>query len=474
MKKSIRFILIIFQCFIFLNINAQEKWPLEKCIDYALTHNIQLKQQSLAVDVAKEDLLLSKAMMLPNLNGNGSNIYNFGQTIDLYTNTFATERIRSNNFYLSSSVTIFNGFQLLNSVRKNQLNLLASKYDVEKMYDDLSLQIATAYLNILFNIELTNVARSQLDITQQQVERTRKLVDAGILTKGSLLTLDAQAATEELQLVNVENTLDLSYLILVQMLDLPSTEGFIIDKPEINLLSNESLLNLPEQIYDFALSHQPGIKSAEITLQSSKKDIAIAQGTRSPILALSGSLGTGYSGASKEASGYSPYIDTIGFTLGPVKEYVGRQFYNADYEVISFGDQIEDNFNQSFGFYLSVPLFNGLQTKTAINKAKLGFKNAEYNLQLEKLNLYKTIYQAYADANAALNQYNAGKKSVDALQEAFKYTDQKFNVGMINSVEYNDAKNKLNQAQSDLLRAKYNFVFRKTILDFYQGKPLSL
>jgi len=471
-----RFFLLIFLCFVALNIKSQESWSLEKCIDYALSNNIQLKIQSLSVESGELDLLQSKGNVLPNLNGNASHAFNYGQTIDPYTNTFATERVRSNNFYMSSSVTIFNGFQLLNSIRKSQIDLLASRYDLDKMKDDVALQIATAYLNILYNMEMVEVSRSQLEITNQQVDRTRKMVEAGTLAKGTLLTIEAQAATEELQLVNSQNQLDLSYLILAQLLDLPGTEGFKIEKPDISLSKDLSLLAPANQIYEYALENQPEIKSAELRVESSEKGLLIARGTMSPSLMLSGSAGTGYSGASKTVTGYNMTggLDTIGYTIEPNPVGVGIPAYTYDYETVSFQDQIEDNFNKSFGFYLSVPIFNGLYSRTSINKAKIGVKSSEYNLEMQMNELYKTIQQAYADAVAAYNEYKAAGKSVAALQEAFKYTEQKFNVGMVNTVEYNDAKNKLIIAKSDLLRTKYNFVFRKTILDFYQGKTLSL
>ncbi|MFC2100204.1 TolC family protein [Bacteroidota bacterium] len=465
-----------FFLFITINLQAQENWSLERCINYAIDNNLVIKQQGLSVQLAEADLLQSKATILPDINGNASHAYNFGQTIDRFTNTFATERVQSNNFYLSSNIAVFNGFVLLNTIRQNKLNLLSSRYNLEKMQDDVSLQIATAYLNILYNIEVLEVAETTVAVTRQQVDRTEKMVKAGTLAKGNLLTIEAQKATEELQVVNAKNQLDLSYLTLTQMLDLPTTEGFEIEKPDVAIPDEITLLNHPESIYSYAVSNLPEIKSAEISVESSMRGLAIARGYSSPSLILSGSYGTGYSEAAQQLKDFALTGDTntIGVTLDGNNTLVGVPATKYNYERIPFKDQINDNLNKSIGLYMSVPIFNGLQTRTSINRAKIAVKNAEYNLQISKNELYKTIQQAHADAVAALNEYHAAGKSVEALEESFNYTEQKFNVGLVNTVEYNDAKSKLTASRSDLLRTKYNFIFRKTILDFYMGKPIKL
>lgn len=454
-------------------IHAQEPWSLEKCINYALSNNIQVKQQQLSVDLSKENLLQSKGNVLPDLNANGTHVYNFGQTVDRYTNAFANNRVQSNNFYMSSNVNLFSGLRNYNNIRKNKLELEASKFDLDKIKDDISLQIATAYLNILFNIELLKVAQDQIDVTKQQLERTKKLVEAGADARGKQLTIEAQLASEEMQAVDAQNQLDLSYLLLSQLLDLPTPAGFEIEKPEINMTGESLGLIQPELVFSNAVANRPEIKSAETRLKSSEMSVKIAKGGLSPSLILSGSIGTGYSEARQEFAGMrnTGRTDTLGFYLGnpitfPEQEYL--------YKKVPFGSQLKDNLNESIGLYLSVPLFNRFQTKNQISGAKIAMKNAGYTLEWNKIQLNKTIQQAYADATAALKRYQAAQKSVEALQESFKYAEQRFNVGMLNPTDYNDAKNKLTKAQSDLLQAKYNYVFRKKILDFYNGNPLTL
>lgn len=470
------FIVLFLMLPLFASGQEEKTWTLQECIAYAMENNIQIKQQMLTVELTEYNLLESKASMLPSLNANASHGYNWGRTIDRFTNDFATERVQFNNFYLSTSVSVFNGFRMLNTVRKNQLELMAAKYDVDRLRDDVSLSIATAYLSILFSQEQLENIRGQAEVTRQQVERTRQLVEAGTLAKGALLTIEAQYATDQKQVVDAENLLELNYLTLTQMLDLPGTQGFSIAVPQLNMPEQTALLERPGDIFQYALEHQPSIKSAELKLESADKDLSIAKGYHTPSLNIQGSWGTGYSGASRQVESVTQNgIDTLGSVMienNPIPITVPA--FEYAYEKIPFSDQIDQNNNTTLGLYLSIPIFNGFQARTAVNRAKLGILNAEYSLELERNALYKDIQQSYADAVAALKRYSAAQKSFTSLEESFAYTEQRFNVGMVNSVEYNDAKNKLAQSESEVLQAKFEYIFRKTILDYYLGKPISL
>ncbi len=448
-------------------------WTLQQCVDYALKNNIQIRQSQLNAEISKENFVQSQASALPSLNGNVSHSYNFGRTIDPFTNTFATDKVLSQNFYLSSSVTLFSGFQTYNTIRQNKMVYLASQYDITKTTNDISLGIASAYLQVLFAQELRNIARSQAEVTLKQVERTRKLLEAGSVAKGTLLDIQSQLAAEELNFTNAQNQLDIATLSLVQLLNLEKAEGFSIVKPDLADPSESLLGASPSQVYSTAVQRQPEIKSAEYRLLSSERGLSAARGGMSPRISLSGSYGTGYSGASKRIAGspafnFAPNGD---FTSGGDTVY--SAFLTNGFEVIPFSDQVNDNINKNIGLHLTVPLFNGLQTKSAMSRAKLQKQISELSLQQAKNDLNKAIQQAHADATAALKKYGATKKAAEAMQEAFKYTEQKFNVGMLNSNDYNDAKNKLQKAESDLLSAKYDYIFKVKVLDFYQGKPLS-
>ncbi len=446
-----KYILMISCLLLLSTTKAQEVWTLEKCVEYALTNNIQVKQQLLQVESQQALLLQDKLSLVPSLNGGASHGYNFGQTIDRYTNQFATSRVQSDNFYLGSTVTLFEGFQKINQIKQRKVDLEATRYETDKFMDDMSLSIATGYLQILYYNELAKTAASQLKATELQSDRLKKMVDAGAVAQGDYYTLEAQRASDNSQLVSALNNLDIANLTLVQMLDLPSSQGFQIEFPDLDMGLQPTLVASPDQIYGFALETQPSVKSAESRVKSSEIGLTMAQGAQSPSLALQGSLGTGFSGANK-------ILDMVTYNLS----------------VKPFADQVKDNFNRSISLNLNVPIFNGWATRTAISRARINVENTKYNLELSKLQLRKTIEQAYADAKAALNNYQASTTGVNAARESFRYADQKFSLGSMNSVDYNNSKKDLEKAESDQLRAKYEFIFKSTVLDFYVGKPLTL
>lgn len=467
---------IMLAFFSFSFAGAQRIWTLEDCINYAIENNLDIKKQLLSVENSKALLLQSKLNLLPNLNANGTNVWNFGQTIDQYTNTFATTTVRSNNFYLSSNVTLFGGMQKFNTLKANQINLLASKYDLDVLKNNISLSVAGFYLDILFNTELLNVAKEQLAITSAQVTRITKMVDAGSSAKGDMLNIQAQHATEALQVIEAENRLYISNLSLQQLIDLPVTKDFIIEKPRLKEVQAPKDVVTPEIIFEHALKTRPEIAAAQLRVDLAAKRLSIARGSVSPILSLSGSWGTGYSGQAQELDpNVAPVVSLqkAGITQ-QMRDTV--YLYNADYtyRLKSFDDQLRDNSNQSVGFYLTIPIFNGWQGRTAITQAKIQREQSEYDLGIQTRDLRKIIEQAYADAVSALQKYSASGEKVDAQTEAFKYAQQKFDVGMMTSFDYNNSKKDLTKAESDLLQAKYDFIFKTTILDFYAGNPIRI
>ncbi|MCE3278441.1 MAG: hypothetical protein K0S44_632 [Bacteroidetes bacterium] len=453
---------------------AAKTWSLEECIDYALKNNIQVKQSELNTSLSKVNMLQSEGNFLPSINGNASHSYNIGRTIDRFTNQFADAQVLSQNLYVSAEITLFSGFQNINSLKQSRYQYLASKYDVDKMKNDVSLNVATAYLQTLYTMDAADNARNQALITAAQVERTKKLVDAGASAKGTLLDMQAQLALEELAVTDAQNQLDIALLSLTQLLNLPNTEGFSIVKPDLTAVSESLLSATPTAVYNAAISNLPEVKSAEYNLKSASKAVDVAWGGLSPRLSFSASYGTGYSGASQRVIGlpeFSTYAPNGDITSSGDTVYT-PVFTNPTFEKIPFSDQYRDNVNKSFGFYLQIPIFNKFQTKTAIDRAKIQKLSAELTIESTKLQIQKNVQQAFADANAGLKKYASSTKALEAMQESFKYTEQKFNVGMVNTTDYNTAKNKMTKAQSDLLQAKYEYVFKAKVLDFYQGKPL--
>jgi outer membrane protein len=434
---------------------AQKEWTLEECINYAIENNIEIRKSVINVETADDNLLQSKLNLLPSVNGSMSQSYNWGRNLDPQTNLYVTQQTDNTGFGLSSDITLFNGLQQINTIRKTQFDYLATKYASDKIRNDMSLNVAAGYLQILFNIELVNNAERQVQTSKEQIDRTNKQVEAGAVARGSLYDIQAQGASEEANLVTAQNRLMLAYLDLMQLLDLEANAEFDIQKPELNITGKPTLLPA-ETIYNKSITLMPEIKSAEYLLLSAERSLAIAKGMRSPRLFASGSYGTGYSRQILEITGYTPAGIPI---FGDTKP---------------FNDQFKDNRNGNVYMGISIPIFNGFQVSTNINQSKMYQETVELNLQSEKLLLRKNIESAHADAIGAYQTYLARKKSVEAFREAFKYTEEKFDVGMVNSTDYNVAKIQLANAESDLASAKFDYIFKTKILDFYLGKSMTL
>lgn len=453
-----------------LGTKAQSQWNLQQCVDYALKHNIMLQQAEINNQITKNNSTQTKASILPSLNAGAAHTYNFGRTIDRYTNTFANTQVLSQNFYISSNLVLWSGLSQWNNIKANQYAYLAGSESVKQQRNDISLNVATAYINVIYCDELLTIAKNQFEITKLQLEQTEKLANAGTLAKSAVYDVKAQLASEEVNVTGADNNYQIAMLTLKQLMNLDSVNNFIISKPDVDVQS-ASLTGLSAQnIYETALKNQPSIKSAEYNLLMSEKYLDAAKGRVSPTISLNGSIGTGYSGLAKDVVGYNTVTDTLGY-FGPTPFTYQRQ--DPILKDSPFSDQFSNNVNKSIGFTLTIPLFNGLSTYTSVKNAKLSAINAKLNQDLAEQNLYKLIVQAYANARAALNKYAASKSSVDASEQSFAFAQQKFNVGAISAFDFNTAKSRLVTAQSNLIQAKFDYLFKLKVLDFYQGKPLS-
>jgi len=457
------------------SISAQSKvWTLEECISYALENNLQIQQNELSQKLADYDLKQAKYNILPDLNGFATHAYNFGQTIDPFTNQFANTQVRSNSFSISSTFTIFNGFKNVNTVKQNQAQQKSAQFDLEKMKNDISLNIANSFLGILFNQELLSNAEAQLRITQQQIKRIRKQVEAGALPQGALKDIDAQFASEELNVVNAENQLKLSKLNLEQILRLESSDQFEILSPDLSNFNGVKELISPGALYISALETMPEIKSAEYNLFASTKGTQIARSRYMPTLSVSGSMGTGFSGANREVINLvnPQFIENGNVTESG--ERILSPSVTPVFQDKSFTDQFSDNENKSIRFSLAIPIFNKFSARIGVKRAKIQEQLADLNYESTKLALRQNIESAHNDAVAALKRFRAAEKSVSALETSFAYTQERYNVGIINSFDFNNEKNRLINSQSELLQAKYNYIFSTKVLDFYQGGGISL
>ncbi len=443
MKKLFVFFLTISFVSHGILLSQQKIWSLEYCIKYAIDNNIQIKQQVIQTEFQKNSLDLAKLKLLPSLNGSAYHNYSFGRALDLSQYKYVDRNALNDYFSVGGGMTIFNGLINYNTIQKNKYELLAGKEDLQNIKDNISLSIALAYLQILLNKELVSANNNQLQITLQQIEKTQKLVDAGSAARGTLLQIEAQAAQEELQLINIKNQLDLSFLNLTQFLELKTPEGFEIVTPQINVDTNSIISGKIDEIYNLSLGNRPEIKSAELKLTATEYNLKIAIGDRYPQISLSHDISTRYA-----------YIMNTSNT--------------------SFIDQLKNNKNYGIGFSLNIPIINGWQINKNVSNSRLRIENNQYALEGAKKQLYKNIQQAYADAVAALKKYTASKKAVTSSEESFRYTEQKFNVGLVTPVDYNAGKTQLLRAQSDLAQSKYEYIFKTKVLDFYKGIPINL
>ncbi len=427
--------------------NSQNAWSLQKCIEYALQNNIQIKQQELNTNFYENQVNQAKSNRLPNLNAQVGNDYSFGRTLTP-SNVYVSVNSLSLNGGIGANMTLFDGMQLTNTIEKQQFEWQATIKDLQKAKDDIMLNIAGFYLQILFAEEIVAVDSAQLEVTKQQINRTQQLVEAGSLAKGALLEIQAQLAREELQMVNDKNSAQLAYLSLYQLLELPISESFKVEKPilpEINAVfsGNNSI-----DVYNNAVQSRPEIQAAQLRVKSAEKDLEIAKGNYLPSLNFNANY----------FNQYSKYFD-------PPTEFG---------EPNDFGEQIKSNGRSSLGLTLGIPIFNRFMVKNGVSNATIQIENNKFQLQAASNMLRKDIEQAYTNALAAMNRYVSSEKAVESMKEAFRYVEEKFNVGMVNSVDYNLQKNQLTSAQSQLLQAKYEYIFRSKILDFYNGIPIGL
>lgn len=421
-------------------------WTLEQCIRYALTNNLSVKSQDLGIKIQENTYNASRYGLLPSISADLSQSTTFGRALDQTQYKFVDQTVSYANGSINANMVLFDGMQKQNTIKKNRFDLLASTSEFEKLKNDISLNIAASYLQILLNQELCQINENQLALTRDQVAQTQKLVDAGKVVMGNLLDIEAQQATEELQLVTAQNNLALSRLQLAQLLDLKDT-SFHIVQPNLGAVDVALLSSDVQSTYQVAEANLPQIKTAKFKVESAKRSIKISKGQYLPQLSVSASYGSNYS---------------------VIDKWI---FEPSDY---AFMDQVRDRKSIGVQFRLSIPIFSGFSTRYGVSNSKVGYQRALLDLQVQQNTLFKEIQQASADAGAAYKRYAASMKSVETLGLSFEYTQNRFNLGLINSLDYNTAKNKLTKAKSDLLQARYEYIFKSKILDFYKGIPITL
>lgn len=417
-----------------------QTWTLRQCIEYAIEHNISIRQSANEAEMNKVDVHSTKWARLPNLNGNVSQNWNWGRATSPEDNLYhGNLNSATSSVSLGTSIPLFTGLQLPNQYSLAKLNLQAAIEDLNKAKEDIAINVTSAYLQVLFNLELSKVTQHQVDLSKEQLKRINGLFSVGKASPSEVAEAQARVAQDEMTAVQADNTYKLSLLDLSQLLELPTPEGFVLESPKEELVFET--LTPPDDIYTQALTYKPSIKAAEYRLQGSLKNIRIAQSQYYPQLSFSAGLATNY------------------YTMNGHAEK-------------SFHSQIKNNLNKYASFSLSIPLFNRFSTRNRVRTARLQQINLSLQLDNTKKMLYKEIQQAWYNALAAESKYNSSEVAVKANEESFRLMSEKFNNGKATFIEYNEAKLNLTRALSDKLQAKYDYLFRTKILDFYKGQMI--
>lgn len=417
-----------------------EEWSLRKCVDYAIEHNISIKQRENVKRQQQLQLSNAKNSRLPNLDGSVSQNFSFGRGLTS-DNTYTNKSTSSTSFSLGTSVPLFTGLRIPNTIKLNQLNLEASTADLEKAKNDISVQVAQAYVQILYSMEIADVARRQVSIDSMQVVRLQAMIDNGKASEAELAQQKATLAQGRLTATQAQNQYEQAVLTLTQLLELPSADKFTVERPRVGDIDSNNEKYSVEAIYAEALGVKPEVKAEELRLKGSEHNINIARSGWYPQLSLSAGLGTNY-------------------------------YKTSGFKGESFSDQMKNNFSQYIGLNLSVPIFNRFQTRNSVRSAKIERETQQLQLDNVKKSLYKEIQQACQAANAASAKYASSIEAGKSSNAAFRLMQAKYENGKANITEFNEAKNNLMKAESDLAQAKYEYVFQTTLVDFYRGKAI--
>ncbi|MEI7663193.1 MAG: TolC family protein [Bacteroidota bacterium] len=428
--------------------DAQGKsWTFQQCLDTALQRNISVNQSRLSNELNKVSLAQSKAARMPSLSANASEGLSLGKSVSPTSNAFVTESYYSTNMGVSSSVTLFNGLQNANTIRQNTINVQAGQYDIEKVKNDVTLNITTGYLQVLFANEILAAAKHQEEATAAQVDRTGKMVNAGKSPESDLLQIKSQLATDNLSVITAQNQLDLAKVTLMQLMEVPVSDNFDIVVPAMDeTAANELQTN--EQIYQKSLTVQPQISSAALKTKASAMGLEIARGAYWPRVSLGANMNSNYASSRTKGTNSNPQ---------------GYPFYQ----------QMWDNLGQSFSLGVSIPIYSNRQVKSNIEKATISLATTRLSEQNTRNVLRKSIEQTYTDMRASVKKYEATKLQLAAVESVYLNAEKKYTVGVMSATDFLIQKNNFTQSQSSLIQAKYDYIFKQKILDFYQGKAIT-
>jgi len=446
---NFKLIALLFLCSVGAVSAQQKQWTLEECVAYAVDNNLTVEQFELDLQDAQIDKSDALGAMLPSLNSSISTAGNTGLSIDPITNQPVTTTILTANGGFTSGLTLFDGMRNIHRLNRAKLNAIANQYRLDDLKDDIRLQVALAYLQILSNKETLNVFQAQYAVSEQDVKRTKELVDAGVLPRGDLLEIEATAANLEQQIVNTENQVLISRIGLAQLLQITDYENFDVVDVDYEIPPSEVSNTSPKEIFAEALKFRNDIKFSESSIDLAVKDLAIAKGARYPTLGTFFNYNTRYS-------------DQGGFD--------GSGFVPAE----SFGNQLWINDGIAYGLRLDIPIFNGFSVSNNIKRSKINIERAKLQLEQNKLELETNINQAYVDVESFSKSFEAAEKTLAARQLAYDYSKERYEVGLMNAFDFSQAQSRVDNAAADVVRTKYDYIFRIKVLEFYFGLPMEL
>jgi outer membrane protein len=448
-----------------------QKITLQQCIEIALKNNADVQHREITSDIAKNNWQGSKGYMIPTLNGDVSHGINTGRNIDPYTNTYANQTVRYGNYSLNTSLTLFNAFAIQNNIKGNKLAFQASGFEVQNQKDIVALNVILQYLQVLTNEDLLSVSEQQRDVSEKQVERLNILNDAGNISPSQLYDLKGEYANNQLSVVDAQDNLTTAKLALFQLLNLPYDQNAELERLTLSDISENTSSNT-DSIYQAALHNLAVVKAAELRNNSALYNLKTYRSQRYPSIYFSGGLFTNYSSnATTQDYVNTTEVETKSYVVsGNDKLPVIASQDNYAINKINYGNQFSNNFNSTFTVGISIPILNNLTNKTNIKTALYQKKDAEITLNATKIQLQQNVEQAYVNVTSAKNRFNVLTDQVSAFKESFREAEIKFNAGAINSVDYLVAKNNLDQSSLNLIIAKYDYVLRTMVLDYYSGK----
>ena len=445
MKIKITLALCLFS---FVLVSAQvRKWTLEECVIYAVDNNLTIEQFELDLENARIDRSDALGNFIPNLNAQLNVSGNTGLILDPTTNSLITGTILSASGNVTSGLTLFDGLRNVYQMNRARLNEVANQYRLDDLIDDIRLNVANAYLLVLSNKESLKVFEAQYAVTEQDLKRTKELVESGVVPRGDLLEIEATAATQEQQIIDGKNQVTLSLINLAQLLQITDYQNFDIADEDFEIPPSDILNNSPKVIFDKALSFRNDIKFSETNVDLAEKDLQIAKGASFPTIGAFINYNTRYSDQTRD----------------PITG-----------ELIPFRDQLYLNDGISYGAQLTIPIFNGFATGNSIKRAQISVEKARLQFEQDTLDLENTINQAYVDVQSFASSYEAAVKTLDARRLAYDYAKERFDVGLMNAFDFSQAQARLDNAEADVIRSKYNYIFRIKVLEFYFGLPITL